>query len=405
MDKLTPRQARRDRKKGRAAAKHGVSLAVVTAPDGLLLKRDLSLVRASILYADEVELISLGASMLGVLMRLGSSDRRNLWEFLASLTDDNFQALTRGSFPAGWKKLLPYLTGQKFDPRVAELDRRVAELSENVKMEVDKLVGESEVEELTPALKSGIVKLVPAAPDSAIANLLTRQNTRGRDEGEMVEFLAKWVEFVRWLLEDSKKRLLFDDVAGEIANRLVDEGEVRAGPLTLKHAGEAAVGSGLIARLPAFPQAPLGELLDLRSDLNAPLVRYRAAVSSMATRLTVRGFDPDIAAEINDLWVTDVSPALADIEEGLAEHGLVREIARSVGQDVKTLVPQGAALYVGFENLTTLNNWVSATAALATPAAQAIISGTRNALAGKQDVRRKDMYYLYEVDNRFSNRL
>ncbi|MEV0877860.1 hypothetical protein AB0I85_08500 [Micromonospora echinofusca] len=376
----------------------------MTAPDGLSLKRDLSLVRASILYADEVELISLSASMLDVLMRLGSPDKRHLWEFLSSLTDDNFQAITRGSFPAEWKKLLPYLTGQKFDPRVAKLDQLVSEVRENVKVELDKLIQESEVEELRPALKSGIVKLVPAAPDSAIANLLTRQNTRGRNEGEMVEFLAKWAELVRWLLEDSKKRLLFDDVAGGIANSLVNQGEMQAGPLTLKHAGEAAVGSGLIARLPAFPQAPLDELLDLRSDLYAPLARYRAAVSGMATKLTVRGFDPDIAAEIDDLWITDVSPALADIEEGLAEHGLVREIGRSVGQDVKTLVPQGAALYVGFESLTTLNNWVSATAALAAPTAQAIISGTRNALAGKQNVRRKDMYYLYAIDNRFSEK-
>ena len=37
----------------------------------------------------------------------------------------------------------------------------------------------------------------------------------------------------------------------------------------------------MIARLPAFPLSPLDELLDVKDDLTAALVRYRSAVSGL----------------------------------------------------------------------------------------------------------------------------
>jgi hypothetical protein len=168
----------------------------------------------------------------------------------------------------------------------------------------------------------------------------------------------------------------------------------------LKHAGEVAVGSGLVARLPAFPDAPVDELLDLRSDLAGPLTRYRRAASSMATRLTARPFDREAAAEMDDLWNTEVAPALADIEEGLEQHGLVREVGRALGQDVKSLLGGGAAIYVGFDQLTSLDSWISATAAAAAPGLTALVSGIQSSLTAKRDLRGRDLFYLYEVNRR-----
>ena len=148
---------------------------------------------------------------------------------------------------------------------------------------------------------------------------------------------------MRGLLVDKRTRLVLDDQVGGLAASLIREGHVDPHRLTLRHAAEAAVGSGLVARLPAFPRAPLGEILDLRSDLAGPLGRYRAAAVRLSAKVATAEFDNELPAELDDLWTTEVQPALDEMDEDLHRHGLVREIARAARQDVHKLLTEAPA--------------------------------------------------------------
>jgi hypothetical protein len=149
---------------------------------------------------------------------------------------------------------------------------------------------------------------------------------------------------------------------------MIREGAVDPNRLTLLHAEQAAVGSGLVARLPSFPQAPLDEILDLRSDLAGRLAKYRGAVVRMAGRLTSAPFNDDLGDDLDDLWHNEVEPALTDITEGMHQHGFVKELARTLTSSTKELIAGGAGIYVGFVQLASLNDWVSAAAGVAGPA-------------------------------------
>src|SRR2546421_3946093 len=194
------------------------------------------------------------------------------------------------------------------------MDQLAGPMIANLRREGTRLFDESGAAELDKARASGIVKISAAVNSRAIANALASSHTNGsRQDTDRIYLLLEWIGRLGRLLTDPRKRLLFDDEAGSIAAGLIDQGMVEPNPLVIRHAREAAVGSGLIARLPAFPQAPLDELLDLRSDLSGPLTRYRRAASTMATSLSARPFDRDAAAEIDDLWNHEVAPALNDI--------------------------------------------------------------------------------------------
>lgn len=185
---------------------------------------------------------------------------------------------------------------------------------------------------------------------------------------------------------------------------LIAEGRLEPNRLALVNAGEAAVGSGLIARLPAFPEAPMDELLDLRNDLDDPLSRYRRSVAELAQRLRVGPFDAELQADIDHLYRAAVDPALRDLREGFAEHGLVREIVRHLATDVRGVVSGtvGAVVLLGAASLADLNAWLTfaSTAAGATlpPTAQALVE-TRHS---QQELRKYDLYYLYEIERRSS---
>lgn len=391
---------KKDRLKHRRAAGTPLKVAIVTAPSsdasGVSLARDVELVKASALYADEIELVSVGAVMIAGVAQLASGGDQAMLALLGGLDDDTLRHLGGGKdMPENWRDVLAKLSRPEATrrPEVAELARglraSMAEAQAGLAGTVDQMLVDSGAEELLPAIGSGLVTLSPSG--------FTEETAESNDE-----LMENWLALLRGLLVETRTRLLLDDQVGSLAASLIREGHVEPHRLAMRHAGQVAVGSGLVARLPAFPDAPLDEILDLRGDLAAPLGRYRGAVVRLSDRLQAGPFDKDLPDEIDDLWSTDVLPALDQISDGLHEHGLVREIARSARQDVKALIAEGSALYVGLAGLASVNEWISATAGVASVAVGATAAGAHRSSAARKDLKGRDLFYLSEVDRRLA---
>ena len=86
-----------------------------------MLHRDIELVKAALLYADEVELVSPGAAMLGSVAALATGGTPALIELFASIDDETLGYLNEGKpMPDNFRdmlRLLPLL----MDPDVAKL--------------------------------------------------------------------------------------------------------------------------------------------------------------------------------------------------------------------------------------------------------------------------------------------
>jgi hypothetical protein len=384
----------------RRAAGEPLKVAIVTAPSsgasGVSLARDVELVKAAALYADQIELVSIGAVMIAGAAQLAGGGPQALLALMASLDDDTLCHLGGGKdMPANWRQVLAVLSrpDASLPPETAELARALrasmAEAQEGLAGTVEKMLVDGGAAELLPAIGSGLVTLS--------ASGFTDDTAADTDA-----VMENWLALLRGLLVDKHTRLVLDDQLGSLAASLIREGHVDAHRLTLRHAGEAAVGSGLAARLPAFPGAPLSEILDLRSDLAGPLGRYRAATARLSAKVTTGPFDKDLPAELDDLWTTDVQPALDEMDEDLHRHSLVHEIARAARQDVHKLLTEGAGLYMGLSQLTSMDDWLSATTGVAGVALTAGALGYDRAAEVKHQASRRDLYYLYEVDRRLA---
>ncbi len=361
------------------------------ADRGVSLAKDVELVRATILYADHVELVSLSAVMLAAVLQLAGGDETQLLELLGSLDDGTIAALG-GNLPEGWREYLPLLPSLAKTPVLdlvglgderKQLADGLNEAMEQLKQSAEEMLEKSGGAELLTGFQAGVLSL----SHSGFAS----------EDSDVDGTIARWVGLLKDLLRDGRTRLVFDDDVAALIRSMIEEGLVEPDALSLKHASEAAVGSGLIARLPAFPQAPLDELLDLRSDLGDPLVRYRRAVMRLASKLRSRAFDVEAAVELDDLWHEEVAPVLVELEERFADHGLVREIARQLGEDLKSLIREGAALYVGLDRLTTVDAWISATAAAAAPVAAAAAKGAAASHVVRRQLEEHDLFYLYSL--------
>jgi hypothetical protein len=357
------------------------------------MARDVELVKAAMLYADEVELISIAGQMLGGVAQL-SAGPAELLSLMAALDDDTLAGSGGASLPPNWRDALPALTAILESDPGALAGTPLAGLSEgfasgpmaDMRDVVDGLMQSSGAAELAPAFDAGIVRLGEAGLS---------------ESADSPEPIDRWRRILERLLRDPSRALVLDDEVADMVRLMVAEGLVPS-PSVRRGSSEAQVGAGLIARLPAFPDAPVDELMDLRRDLANPLTRYRSAVARMSRSLAVETFSGPMDNELNALWHSDVAPALVEIEDQMSDHGLVREVARTMATDSRTLVVEGAALFLGLTSHSSLSALVSGATAIGAPAVQAIITGAVDAAQGNRSVERHDLYYLYAVEKRLS---
>jgi hypothetical protein len=374
-----------------------LKVSIVTHPntdsEGVSVSGDIDLVKAALLYADEVELISIGAAMIGAMVSLAEGGEASLISLLQAIGPDGLARVSGGEpMPPEIIQNLPALIELSRTPMGRELgleafeqfDAMMADAVAELREVAEDMTRQSGAAELIPCIEAGILTL----SDAGLSQI---------DSSQTDAMVDQWVDLLRQRLNDGSTRLLFDDGAGSLVASMIREGMIRSNDLGLKHAGEAATGSGFITRLPAFPQAPMDELLDLRSDLQGPLVRYRAAVMKISGDLP-RLIGPELETHIDDLWRREVAPAIEEIRETLADHGLVREIARHAETDMMTLLVGGTGLLVGVS--AGLENWVSAAVAGVGASIHAGVRGARSASESRRTAKRTDLFYLYETNRR-----
>jgi hypothetical protein len=178
---------------------------------------------------------------------------------------------------------------------------------------------------------------------------------------------------------------------------MAEAGLISIPPEVAERSRAAHLGAGFIGRLPAFPDAPFDELLDLRTELNGPLTRYRGAVVRMSKSLQASPFEQAIIEDADDLWVGTVAPALADLEDAFTEHGLVREMARRVRADARALVLGGPSFLIGLQEIGHLSAAVSALVSGGSLAAGVLGPAMNDQRVSASENGRAEMYYLYQL--------
>lgn len=399
--KRTRKKPNRARVRTKPTAREAVRplrVSIITSPTsragGPVLHRDIELVKAALLYADEVELVSPGAAMLGSVAALAEGGTPALIELFASIDDETLGHLNQGKpMPDNFRDMLPLLP-LLMDPDVAKL----AGIEDDVKGFASELEGiQSQLAGIVDNLMSGAGadELIPALD----AGLLTL-DTAGVDAADTDAMVKKFVDIIQQRLRDPRRKVLFDADTASLARSLIEETEGDQAP-GLRRAGQAAVGSGLISRLPAFPDAPMDELLALRADLASPLTRYRASALDLSASLNPT-LGAELEAQVDDLWVTKVAPALLEIEETLADHSLVRELAKRATSDIKAFLTGGAGVYMGLTATASLPTAATVLAGAALGTAPVVGQSAWATTDARRSARRHELFYLYEANRRLA---
>jgi hypothetical protein len=73
----------------------------------------------------------------------------------------------------------------------------------------------------------------------------------------------------------------------------------------------------LLERLPLFHEATIDEILDIRKELEQPLIRFRSGVIGFSREMQHAGWDKGFPAEADLVFYERVAPAVLEIEEAI----------------------------------------------------------------------------------------
>lgn len=308
----------------RAADARMLRIVVCAYPDKSLLPV-LELLKAATVYGDEVVLHHPTATMLASVAAMGQLEPADLVGVMRTLAPSLGeqgasleQAMAKIESGHGEESLGPLL-GALLDPTsplhqvlpmldpttagsMAETAREFGQIRQNLDDVIEAQLDEAGIGALMPAVEAGLLRLAPME--------------------DREDFFDSYMTALWSVLRDRRYYPLLDDGMAKIVDAAVREGLFDPPRHARSRGRQAGAASEFLARLPTFPRATMDEVVDVRSELAVPLVRFRVEMVRVARDLDVDAFDPAFDEAAEQAWIEIVRPALLELEEMVEERRL-----------------------------------------------------------------------------------
>lgn len=383
------------------------------------------LIKPAVLYADQVTIHSPAASLLNAAMSLGTiTDRRQQLDAILEII---------GKVPslAGELQVSPQILEQikiflSVDPRIVRRAGRLFGADKDIEAFYEKLgefdaIWEKEIprvlsdlkskvgaNELLDALANGCVAVADLGPTSNTdyVAVALRAYTGDSDDDDLDRVLASFVARLVEILTEHRSFPLLDAASADLARSLEQGGKVEISTHSMRRGAEVSSAVSFMGFLPSFEYLAMDEILDLRKELQGPLVRFRAALATVSREFEMRPIDKSFHAELEEAWRQRVLPALTEIRETLAEHGLLKEIASiALGDPRRLMIEAGGVIATGHADVVSLPGLITAGLAAALPIADTVGRALVKTLETRRDARKNAFFFLHQLEAEAAQRV
>lgn len=382
---------------------------VVAAQPGssITVAPELDLVKTALLYGDRVTLLSPVTTMfLGVealerfTLRQQIELIRRVAPFLANSDDVS-------GFKRGIDQVDEFLRTTSHGGSLADrllragLMRQFQPIQREIADTVRTLGREAGIDQLARARSKGLVQIESANPGDAIDLLASciiaaRLAETGDRQGESHtdKIIETFVTKLSRHLSSGREYLIFDEKTASLTGAAIREGLFKPAKGPAGRSAQAMTASALMGRLPTFPDATVDEVLDIRTELAAPLTQFRSAMVTVSKAFTSKSWTSDFEDEVHDAWVETVHPAVEAIEASIHDNRSLLTRAAGVAGAATTSLPGlgivAAGLLRHVDAVAAFGGAVSAGA----PALQAL----RDRRGAARGIRMQPFYFLYAVE-------
>ena len=302
-----------------------------TVSNSLDLAENLKLIKSSILYADDIELIGMVEYALYKYLPTHVFEAQNLDDIIPAFRD-----VLQSLKPNGGEELLrqldvansqlmeyaPYLKKRKHRSRqeiIAQMKIKAVETQcrEQLSKCEQALLIHPGTQEIKNLVERGIVTVYNYGFENFDINQLSG--------GYFANFMNAMYDGTAYPLFDKTSSGLIDSV---VKTKLLDIGKLDE--KVLRHAG---IASEILMTLPTLEAASVDELIALKEENKAPLTNFRKAIYEFTTQIQSLPWDTNFQYDCLQLYNTQVVPKVQEINEVLTHTSVLKNLGSRVLAD------------------------------------------------------------------------
>ena len=388
-----------------------------TASSSMEFEEDFKLIKSSLLYADEIELIGMAEyAFYNYLPRcLDKVDgmEKLVGAFIPFLSAfDNKEA----NDMVGQLKNLE----QQIIPYIPYLNKQSKRNKQEILFQIKAKQIEKQFKESFDIL---IKNLVSQSGAKKIQELIDRKIITVYDYSyngfSLDELTGGYFANLLGTIKHGVSYPLFDSMSSAVVGSVINDKVIdfsKTDKEVIRHAG---IANNILSTLPTLEKATVDEILDFKKEMKIPLVNFRTAIYDFSERITSMPWDDDFQYECIKLYDTEVMPKVNELNEMSSSTSVLKNLGSRVLADEEARKKIG---YVGAGLITTITTSTNITNALGV-LEDAIRIGAKVGLTAagvtaflktvdlvnrshkevkaiKKEMERNIMYYYYKADKK-----
>lgn len=373
---------------------NSMNFTIAVVPDSMSINQDMRFIKAALLYSDTITLVSPMASTYFQLTdKAYNKNEKTLFELIKKVmpfckkSDPLYYESIIGTFNK--MESILYSKQYKTIPVVDRyrLKKTLLEFSDNVSQVFYQSLGEDNCNSLKKLVEINKVKLHDFRNSYAEADA----------------FCHEFYTILKDSVVDTQTFPLFDDLSNNLIKSAINDGVVILNDANEFEAKHAKLASELLVSLPTFEFATLDEILDIRKELEKPLIRFRNKLFSYNTKIQSMPWDKNFQFESMKLYQEEVAVSVLEIEESIKETSFIKNLGYSILTDESAIKKTGELfMTIAMAGaITSFSDVLSSGQALLTMGGAYVIPKIAKAFNEhknrQNEICKKDMYFYYKA--------
>lgn len=368
----------------------GVSPVGSLANGESMLKRDLNLAKAALLYADHVTLCSPASTMILALCTIAMVPEDEQINILGGWLEATAQGHPRGSEILAQLKAYRSLSQRRQVGYLTHEEQRQYQWLHNLFKQMLPEIVETASQ---IAKRAGGEDLIVAL-NSERLDLHIPSDLSGRNA-----LIGDFAEYVTQTVTSPLTFPLFDEHTSRLVRAAIDEGIITPTGSSRLRGKSTALAADLFDRLPTFEQASVEQILDIRRELEVPLTRFRVAILGFSNDILSDYWDEEFVSECQIVFIREVEPAILEIDEATKSNRYLRKLIHHAARG-SALAAAGALLGMFVAHSSSQPEIVTQAIGLTLPAAGLAFSAREDQKHEQKDVEQHQLYFYYQARKR-----
>lgn len=144
---------------------------------------------------------------------------------------------------------------------------------------------------------------------------------------------------------------LFDNISTDIVRAVINNEIIDFGKIDKEIIRHAGIANNILSTLPTLEKASVDEILDFKNEMRVPLDNFRKAIFDFSQKITSMPWDDDFQYECLKLYDTEVLPKINEINALSSETSVLKNFGSKILADEEERRKLG---YVGAGLITTI---------------------------------------------------